>query len=164
LPRESENSFLAEVDVKPASCPAIPAGDLWEEVMKTNLLVIGLAFLLTAPAVRAMAVSSKEWVQGTVVQVQKQRVQSPAYQFGSGNPSDAPLASQYYAFEVSIRVDCETYVGRYTTPFNYLPGTFTVDQAIQFRLTKHVMYFELPDGWDVRMGIVRRFDSCSTKR
>ena len=132
--------------------------------MKRSVYMVTLVFLITVPALCAMAISSKESVQGTVVQVQKQRVQSPAYQFGSSNPSDAPVASSYYAFEVSIRVDCTTYVGRYTTPFNYLPGMFTADQTIQFRLTKHVMYFELPYGWDVRMGIVRRFDSCSTRR
>jgi hypothetical protein len=134
---------------------------LWEEIMKKHLYIVTVVFLMTAvPAIRAMAVNSREWVQGTVVQVQKHRVEFPEYQFGSGNPSDAPLASRYYAFEVSIRVDGKTYVGRYTTPFNYLPSAFTPDQPIQLRLTKHGMYFELPDGWDVRMGIVRRIDSC----
>ena len=132
--------------------------------MKKNLYVVTLVFVMIAPTAPAMVVSSKEWVQGTVVQVQKRRVESPEYQFGSSNPSDAPLASRYYAFEVSIRVDCETYVGRYSTPFNYLPSVFTADQPIRFRLTKHVMYFELPNGWDVRMGIVHRFDSCNAKR
>ncbi len=130
--------------------------------MKRNLYVVALIFLVAAPTVSAMAVNSNEWVQGTVVQVQKHRLESPAYQFGSSNPADAPLATRYYAYEVSIRVACKTYVGRYNTPFNYLPSAFTADQPIQLRLTKHVMYFELPDGWDLRMGIVHRTDSCKT--
>jgi hypothetical protein len=156
--------YPAEVDIDPANCPARSAGDLWEEVMKNRFYFVVVIVMIIAPVQYAFAVErrSTDLVQGTVVEVHKQRVQSPEYQFGSGNPSDAPLASQYYAFEVSIRVDCETYVGRYTTPFNYLPGTFTVDRPIQFRLTKHVMYFELQNGWDVRMGIVRRFDSCNS--
>jgi len=125
-----------------------------------------IAFLVVLPVLCADAATNKsrQIVEGTVVAVQKQRVESPEYQFGSGNPADAPLASRYYAYEVSIRVDCKTYVGRYTTPFNYLPSAFTADQPIQLRLTRHVMYFELPDGTDLRMGIVRRKAGCSADR
>jgi len=135
--------------------------------MKRSCVRTGaIAFLVVMPALSALAATnnSRQTVEGTVVAVQKQRVESPANQFGSGNPADAPLASRYYAYEVSIRVDCKMYVGRYTTPFNYLPSAFTADQPIQLRLTKHVMYFELPDGSDLRMGIVRRKAGCSADR
>ena len=132
--------------------------------MKRGLCVVASLSLMVVPALNAKPGSSKQLAQGTVVQVQKRRVESPEYQFGSSNPSDAPLSSRYYAYEVSIRVDCKTYVGRYNTPFNYLPSAFTTDRPIQLRLTKHVMYFELPDGWDVRMGIVQRMDRCSARR
>jgi hypothetical protein len=107
---------------------------------------------------------SSPFVQGTVVHVQQRRIYSPDSTLGGSNPSDAPLTSRYYAYEVSVRVDCKTYVGRYETPFNYLPSEFTSDQPIRVRLTKHVMYFDLPNDPDMRMGIVRRRSDCGQNR
>ena len=103
-------------------------------------------------------------MQGTVIQVQKHKVFSADSMVGDSNPSDAPLASRYYSYEVSVRVDCRTYVGRYQTPFNYLPSAFTPDRPIQVRVTKHLMYFDLPNDPDMRMGIVRRGSACDQKR
>jgi hypothetical protein len=60
-----------------------------------------------------------------------------------------------------VRVDCKTYVGWYETVLNYLPSEFTPDEPIQVRLTKHVMYFDLPYDPDLKMGIVRRKRVCS---
>lgn len=129
--------------------------------MKENLY-IGITLLVVAPVLSASPTSAKSnpYVQGTVVAVQKQKVYSPDYPMGGNNPTDAPLTSRYYAFEVSVRIDCRTYVGRYETPFNYLPSVFTPDQLIQLRLTKHVMYFDLPYYPDLRMGIIHRSSDC----
>jgi hypothetical protein len=147
------------------SRPAISAGDLLEEIMKKDLCICIAAFVVVVPALYgAEPGHSSPYVQGTVVHVQKQRVYSPAATIGGSNPSDAPLTSRYYAYEVSVRVDCKTYVGRYETPFNYLPAAFTADQPIQVRLTKHVMYFDLPNDPDMRMGIVRRRTECGQNR
>lgn len=117
-----------------------------------------LVILVPAIYVRAARNRMQEWVQGQVVDVQKQRVQEPEYTMGGSNPSDAPLTSRYYGFEVSIRVGCTTYVGTYKTPLNYLP--FTPDQRIKVRLTKHVMYFEVADSAGIRMHIAHRRDEC----
>jgi hypothetical protein len=130
-----------------------------EEIMKKNLWIGMAAFVLVAPSLYA-----SPYVQGTVVHVQRNKVYSPEYTMGGSNPSDAPLTSQYYAYEVSIRVDCKTYVGRYETPFKYLPSVFTADRPIQLHLTKHVMYFDLPYDPDMRMGIVRRSSGCGQTR
>jgi len=133
--------------------------------MQTNLR-IGIVLLVMAPMLSASPTRDKSnpYVQGTVVAVQKHKVYSPDYTMGGSNPSDAPLTSRYYAFEVSVRVDCKTYVGRYETPFNYLPSVFTPNQPIQLRLTKHVMYFDLPYYPDMRMGIVHRSSDCGQNR
>jgi hypothetical protein len=117
-----------------------------------------LVIVLTALNVHAARNRAQEWVQGQVVDVQKQRVQSPEYTMGGSNPSDAPLTSRYYKFEVSVRVGCTTYVGTYQTPFNYSP--FMPDQRIKFRLTKRVMYFDIPDSAGIRMHIAHRRDEC----
>ncbi len=133
--------------------------------MKTNLC-LAIAVLVTAPMLYASQTQghSYPYVQGTVVAVQKHKVYSPDSTIGGSNPSDAPLTSQYYAYEVSVRIDCKTYVGRYETPFNYLPSVFTPDQPIQLRLTRHVMYFDLPYDPDMRMGIIHRSSGCGQNR
>jgi hypothetical protein len=123
---------------------------------------LGVAALFFSPTLNAIAKrpQSNPYVQGTVMAVQEQKVYSPAFTMGGSNPSDAPLTSRYYSFEVSVRVDCKTYVGRYDTPFNYLPSVFAQGQPIRLRLTKHVMYFDLPNYPDLRMGIIRRSSEC----
>ena len=133
--------------------------------MKT-VIYITVAVLVIVPMLNASVTRGKPnpFVQGTVVDVQKQKVDSPDTTIGGSNPSDAPLTSRYYAYEVSVRVDCETYVGRYETPFNHLPSAFSPNQPIQVRLTKHVMYFDLPNDPDMRMGIIHRHPVCGGTR
>jgi hypothetical protein len=147
------------------SCPATLAGILMEKIMKKTIAiaiaVLVIALILNASPARG---SANPFVQGIVIEVQKQKVYFPDYAIGGSNPSDAPLTSRYYAYRVSVRVDCKTYIGRYETPFNYLPSEFTPNQPIQMRLTKHVMYFDLPNDPDMRMGIVRRSSDCGQTR
>ena len=130
--------------------------------MKRNLCIWVVTLLVIVPGLHAA--KRGPYVEGTVVHVQQHRVYSPDPMIGGSNPSDAPLTSRYYTYEVSVRVDCETYVGRYQTPFNYLPSVFTLNQPVQVRLTKHVMYFDLPNDPDLRMGIVRRKAECGSDR
>jgi hypothetical protein len=49
-----------------------------------------------------------------------------------------------------------TYVGRYETAFDYWPSAFSSDQPIPRRLTKHILYFDLPNKPEMRMSIVYR--------
>lgn len=131
-----------------------------EEIMEKKIFIV-VSLLIIVPALYATPAQYRPYVKGTVVDVQKHKVYSPSYTMGGSNPSDAPLASQYYAFEVSVRVDCKTYVGRYETPFNYLPSAFTTDQPIQVRVTSHAMYFDLPNDPDLKLGIIRRTSECA---
>jgi len=134
--------------------------------MKTRFCLAVSSLLVFVPALYASPrqPASRAYVLGTVLQVEKDNVYSPGLTMGGNNPSDAPLTSRYYAYEVSVRVDCKTYVGRYETPFNYLPSLFTPDQPIRLRLTKHVMYFDLPYHEDLRMAIVHRRSQCGQNR
>jgi len=127
-------------------------------------IYITVAVLVIVPTLNASVMRGKAspFVQGTVVDVEKHKVYSPETTLGGSNPSDAPLTSHYYAYEVSVRVDCTTYVGRYETPFNYLSSVFSPQQPIQVRLTKHVMYFDLPNDPDMRMGIIHRRPACGS--
>jgi len=131
----------------------------------TRVLSI-VAFMLVLPALNASPTHIKpsEYVRGTVVGIQEHRAQSPDFGTAGSNPSDAPLTTRYYAYEVSIKVDCTTYTGRYETPFRYLPSAFTRGNPIQFRLTRHVMYFDLPNNPDLRFGIIHRGPACAANR
>jgi len=133
-------------------------------VMRNKLCIAIVVFLTAGAMLGASSNRSARYVQKTVVDVQEHKMQSPDYAFGAGNPSDAPLASRYYVFDVAVRVGCITYVGRYETAFNYLPSIFTPDQKIEVRLTKRVMYFDLPNYPDFRIGIARRKGACGTNR
>ncbi|MGC1438131.1 MAG: hypothetical protein WA847_19705, partial [Terriglobales bacterium] len=136
-----------------------------EKIMKKNI-AIDIAVLVIVPMLNASPAqgTANPFVQGTVIEVQKQKVYFPDYAIGGSNPSDAPLTSRYYAYRVSVRVDCKTYVGWYETVLNYLPSEFTPNEPIQVRLTRHVMYFDLPYDPDLKMGIVRRERVCRANR
>jgi hypothetical protein len=127
-------------------------------------VVSAVAFVIFAPKLNAYAAQRTHFIQGTVLYVQEQRAQSPGYTVGGSNPSDAPLTSSYYVFEVSLRADCEIYTGRYETALNYLPLAFSAGRSISVRLTRHILYFDLPDAPEMKMGIVRRKDVCASNR
>lgn len=120
-------------------------------------LCIALILLISTPIVLYAKTGPKAnpYLQGTVLAVQKQNVSSPGTMPGT-TPSDAPLRSSYYAYNISVRVRCATYTARYDTPLNYLPSAFSPHHAIDLRLTKHVMYFNVPGEQEIRMPIVQR--------
>jgi len=132
--------------------------------MRDKLCIAIVVFLTAGAMLGASSNRGARYVQGTVVDVQEHKMQSPDYTLGGSNPSDAPLTSRYYVFDIAVRVDCTTYVGHYQTAFNYLPSIFTRDQKIEMRLTKRVMYFDVPNYPDFRIGITRRKGTCSAKR
>lgn len=123
-----------------------------EQIVNKNIY-IGIAMLVIVPMLNASPTrdNSNPFVKGTVVHVQKHKGYSPDSTIGGSNPSDAPLTSRYFAYEVSVRVDCKTYVGRHETPFNCLPSSFTPHQPIKVHLAKHV--FDLSNHPDMRIGL-----------
>jgi hypothetical protein len=127
-----------------------------------------LVFVVAAPLLGAYAkdVPPNGFQQGTVLSVERQEVTSPDLCCYSG--TDAPLQNEYYSYDVSVRVGCGTYVGRYDTYIDYLPSAFSPNKTISVRLTKHVLYFDVPGERDMKMGIVRRHidrsTSCDTSR
>ncbi len=123
--------------------------------MKAFAITIAL-LVAAAPMLYASHTPSNpsQYLPGTVLSVHKYDVSSPADALTT--PTDAPLSSRSYAYDVTVRVDCKTYVARYETAFNYLPSAFTANQPIRVQLTKHVLYFDLPDDPEVKMGIVHR--------
>lgn len=128
--------------------------------MKKNRWMVVVVLGLVPALYGKQTQGTNAFVQGTVIRVEMRKEYSPAYTMGGSNPSDAPLTSRFYVYEVAVRVDCKTYVGRYETPFHYLPSAFSANRPIQVRLTRHVLYFDFPDDPEMRMGIVRRRTDC----
>jgi hypothetical protein len=53
-------------------------------------------------------------------------------------------------------------VGRYETTLDFLPSALTPNKTIPVRLTKHVLYFDIPGERDMQMEIVHRNIDRST--
>jgi len=123
-------------------------------MMKRGWILSG--FLLLSGIVHARAVTRKEekkesYQPGTVLRVDRHVPQS----YYVGSPIDAPLQANYYSYDVGIRVNCTTYVGRYDSPINYLPSSFAPNHGVQVLLHKHTLSVWMPElGREVEMRIV----------
>lgn len=61
-----------------------------------------------------------------------------------------------FAYNTSVHVNCETYVGRYRSWYDYVPPVFKVDQKIQRRLTRKLMYVAMPNAKEIELNIVSK--------
>jgi hypothetical protein len=128
--------------------------------VKNSGLIHVLAVVLISPSVYAQAAKAdsnkkSQYLAGTVLQVQKHEEDS-ASNYVADNPSDAPLRSDVFAYDISIRVNCATYIGRWDSAFDYIPGLFTPNHTVKVRLEKHLMYVDVPGEKEFRMGLVQR--------
>jgi hypothetical protein len=123
-------------------------------MMKGSLILSGI--LLLSGLVYARAVTKNEekkesYQPGTVLSVDKHVAQT----YYVGSPIDAPLQPNYYSYDVGIRVNCTTYVGRYDSAINYLPSSFAPNHPVQVLLHKHTLTVWMPElGREVEMRIV----------
>ncbi len=74
----------------------------------------------------------------------------------SAIPSDAPLQSEVYSYDIGIELNCTVYMVRYETGLDYLPSVFSPHQTVEVSLEKHVMNVNLPGAREVRLSIARR--------
>jgi hypothetical protein len=121
--------------------------------MKLGLCVSILA-VVSGVTVTYASGQSKQSQQGTIVQVQKQDVAEPAVRTGAA-ATRAPLQSHYTLYNVSVRLNCDVYVGRYESELDNLPSELSANNSVPVRLQKHVMYLDFP-GDTVKMQIVHR--------
>jgi hypothetical protein len=122
-----------------------------------SLLFLGeSAFLLNA--------STQQYQNATVVGVQKYEPDTPRY----GKRNDAPPTASEYDYNISIRLNCLVYVGRYQSAIDYLPGVFAPNHSVEISLQKHLMFVQVPGAGEVKMGIVRHYtlsgNSCVAGR
>lgn len=119
--------------------------------MKRNLMSLILASgVLLA---RAHAATKQEYQSATVVSVESHEIPS---NYAGSNPSDAPLQSEVYSYDIGIRLGCTIYRTRYDSAFDYLPSVFAANHPVEVKPQKRVMYASLPGGRTVRMAIGSR--------
>jgi hypothetical protein len=118
--------------------------------MKGNLALFVLmsGVLLTG----AFANAKQPYQSATVVSVANHETPS-AY---VGNPTDAPLQSEVYSYDIGIELNCTVYMVRYETGLDYLPSVFSPNQTVEVSLEKHVMNVNLPGAREVKLSIGRR--------
>ena len=102
-----------------------------------------LASTVALPALYARNMTPPTPFQSaTITAVQKQEVFEPPFS-GGDNPSDAPLQSGFWAYQVAVHTACNTYVARYESPYDYLPDAFAANHQIPVQIEKHSVNFDL---------------------
>ena len=122
-----------------------------KKALPLSALVCGTLFVLSAYARQSLV---KPYLEGTVVQVDKH---GPAARIPGENLSDAPMADpETYAYDIAVHVNCDTYIGRYRSWYDCVPPVFRPNQKIQLRLTRSVMYVDVPNEKEVNLNIVSK--------
>ena len=114
-------------------------------------VVVVCSAVLFAKNPRAASGLKTQYLPATVLQVQEQEIQS---NYVGDSPTDAPLQAEVHTYNVSIQLNCGTYVGRYSSPFDYLPDVLRSNRSVGVRLEKHVMHIKVPGEEEYTMGIV----------
>jgi len=132
-------------------------------------LYVGILAAVSAVMAPFATGQSKPPHQGTIVDVQKQGVTTPVKtawinddekicnEIGGSNcaPVSTPSRSNYYRYNVSVKLDCEVFVGHYVSASDNLPVALSGNNQVPVRLEKHVMYIDFP-GDTVEMRIIHR--------
>jgi len=119
----------------------------------TIRLCVSILAIVSAVTVTYAVGQSKQPQQGTIVNVQKQDVATPPVRTGA-DADRTPLQSHYYLYNVSVRLNCNVYVGRYETELDDLPSALSANSSVPVRIEKRLMYLDFP-GNTVKMRIVR---------
>lgn len=122
----------------------------------TRRIAVAVVVLLalSLPLVYAKESQPKPYQDATVLRVDKH---DEATRTGGDNPSDAPLPDpETFSYDIAVRVNCGTYVGRYQSWYDYVPSLFSPNQKIHLRLTRSVMYIPVPNQKEVEMPIVSK--------
>jgi hypothetical protein len=78
--------------------------------------------------------------------------------------TDAPAPLTEFDANVSIRLNCVVYVGRYKSAIDYMPGVFEAGHSVEVSPGKPFMYVKVPGNGVIKLRVVRRDpvarDSC----
>jgi hypothetical protein len=148
------------------SCVANPV--LLEEIMKYVLGAFALLLFTSLISLSATTAQDRStYQQGMILSVARRGSRNHKYSNGT-NPADASLQPKVYAYDVTVRIACETYVGHYESSSDSLPASIADNTPVQARAGKHFLYLKLPSNQQMKMAIVsRKTDSdgtCASKQ
>jgi hypothetical protein len=124
----------------------------WKEKTVKIYYYARILVIVSAVFVASAIGQSSDPRRGTIVNVQKQNVATPAVRLGA-DPDRTPLQSHYYRYQVSVQLNCEVYVGRYESELDGVPPALGPNNLVPVRLQKHAMYLDFP-GDTLRMRII----------
>jgi hypothetical protein len=128
-----------------------------------NLLICFLLAGIFLPSALT-AEAPRTFQQAVVVSAEKHEPDTSHY----NKRTDAPTPVAEYDYDVSVRLNCSVYVGRYKSAIDYLPGVFAANQTIEVSLEKHVMVVKASDTGEIKLSIIRRHavlgNSCGASR
>ena len=115
-------------------------------------LCVGILTAVSVVAVASANGQSKQFEEGTIVNVQKQDVATPSVRNGA-DPARGPLQSHSYHYNVSVQLNCEVYDLRYESELDDLPSELSANNRVPVRLKKNVMYLDFP-GDTLKMRVI----------
>ena len=118
--------------------------------MRNVLIVCVFAVAATSPLYPQTRTRN---TTATVISVHRNHGVSPTSYAGS-NPSDAPLQSRYYAYDIAVRLNCTNYVVRYESASDYLLSAFAARHQMTARLDDDRLLFEVAGYGQMDMPIV----------
>lgn len=122
--------------------------------MRRSVILTGILLLcgtVNLPARAKQQSKSDSYESGIVLTVDKYVPESNYL----GTPTDAPLQSEYYGYDVGIRVNCTMYVGRYESALDYVPVSLAPDHPVQVLVHKHTLHVRMPElGREVELQMV----------
>jgi len=128
-------------------------------VQKVCGLAICCLFIFGGSSISLNA-SPREFQNATVVSAEKYEPPTVLHR----KVTDAPAPSYENDFNVSIRLNCVVYLGRYKSAFAYVPSVFAAGQSVEVSPGKTWLYVKVPGTGEVKLRIVRRDpvagDSC----
>jgi hypothetical protein len=118
------------------------------------------ALLMFGECAPVLNAATRQYQKAVVVSAEKHEPVTPH----RSKATDAPDPGTEYDYDISIRLNCSIYVGRYRSSVEYLPAVFAPNQPVEVSLEKQLLYVRDPSSRDIKMSVVRRHqesgDSC----
>ncbi len=129
-------------------------------MQKQSVLVI-CCLLIFGGSSLLLNASTRQYQKAVVVTVENHDPATTLHR----KVTDAPDALTEFDANVSIRLNCILYLGRYKSAIDYMPSVFAPEQAVEVSPEKNFLFVKVPGNGDVKLRIVRRdpvtADACS---
>ena len=120
--------------------------------------------LIFGGSVILLNASTRQYQKAVVVSVENHEPATSLHR----KVTDAADALTEFDANVSIRLNCVVYLGRYKSAIDYMPSVFAPEQAVEVSPEKNFLFVKVPGNGDVKLRIVRRdpapANTCSPGR